>query len=75
MASYWCLCLVHVIWTEHRISKLVLNVKYLLLLSFLTAAEFYNLVVVATAAAAAAVAQSVLDSCVWFMSFGQSIEC
>ena len=24
-------------------SKLVLNVKYLLLLSFLTAAEFYNL--------------------------------
>ena len=26
-----------------RASKLVLNVKYLLLLSFLTAAEFYNL--------------------------------
>ena len=36
-------CLVHVIWTERRISKLVLNVKYLLLLSFLTMAEFYNL--------------------------------
>ena len=32
------LCLVHVIWTELRMSKLVLNVKYLLLLSFLTAA-------------------------------------
>ena len=26
-----------------RASKLVLNVKYLLLLSFLTGAEFYNL--------------------------------
>ena len=26
-----------------RMSKLVLNVKYLLLLSFLTAAKFYNL--------------------------------
>ena len=37
------LCLVHVIWTERQMSKLVLNVKYLLLLSFLTAAEFYNL--------------------------------
>ena len=37
------LCLVHVIWTEHRMSKLVLNVKYLLLLSFLTATEFSNL--------------------------------
>ena len=37
------LCPVHVIWTEHRMSKLVLNVKYLLLLSFLTAAKFYNL--------------------------------
>ena len=37
------LCLVHVIWTGHRMLKLVLNVKYLLLLSFLTAAEFYNL--------------------------------
>ena len=37
------LCLVHVIWTEPRMSKLVLNVKYLLLLFFLTAAEFYNL--------------------------------
>ena len=36
-------CLVHVIWTERRMSKLELNVKYLLLLSFLTAAEFYNL--------------------------------
>ena len=34
---------VHVIWKERRMSKLVLNVKYLLLLSFLTAAEFYNL--------------------------------
>ena len=37
------LCLVHVIWTECRMSKLVLNVKYLLMLSFLTAAQFYNL--------------------------------
>ena len=37
------LCLVHVIWTEHGMLKYVLNVKYLLLLSFLTAAEFYNL--------------------------------
>ena len=37
------LCLVHVIWTERRMSKLKLNVKYLLLLSFLTASEFYNL--------------------------------
>ena len=37
------LCLVHVIWTKHRMLKLVLNVKYLLLVSFLTAAEFYNL--------------------------------
>ena len=35
--------LVHVIWTDHRMSKLVFNVKYLLLLSFLTVAEFYNL--------------------------------
>ena len=41
--EYIDLCLVHVIWTERRMSKLVLNVKYLLLLSFLTAAEFYNL--------------------------------
>ena len=32
------LCLVHVIWTERQMLKLVLNVKYLLLLSFLTAA-------------------------------------
>ena len=37
------LCLVHVIWTERRMLKLVLNVKYLLLLSFLIAAKFYNL--------------------------------
>ena len=37
------LCLVHVIWTERQMSKLVLNVRYLLLLPFLTAAEFYNL--------------------------------
>ena len=37
------LCPVHVIWTECRMSKLVLNVKYLLFLSFLTEAEFYNL--------------------------------
>ena len=36
-------CLVHVIWTGHRMSKLVLNVKYLLLLSFLIVVEFYNL--------------------------------
>jgi hypothetical protein len=33
----------HVIWTESRMSKLVLNAKYLLLLSFLTKADFYNL--------------------------------
>ena len=37
------LCPVHVIWTAHQMSKLVLNVKYLLLLYFLTAAKFYNL--------------------------------
>ena len=37
------LCLVHVIWIERRMSKLVFNVKYLLLLSFLIAAKFYNL--------------------------------
>ena len=37
------LCLVHVIWTEGWMLKLVLNVKYLLLLSFSTADEFYNL--------------------------------
>ena len=36
-------CPVHVIWTGHRMSKLMLNVKYLLLLSFLTESEFYNL--------------------------------
>ena len=35
--------LVHVIWTERQMLKLVLNVKYLLLLSFLTVTEFYNL--------------------------------
>ena len=40
---FFNLCLVHVIWTEHRMSKLVLNVKYLLFLSFLTVVEFYNL--------------------------------
>ena len=37
------LCPVHVTWTGHRMSKLVLNVKYFILFSFLTAAEFYNL--------------------------------
>ena len=37
------LCLVHVIWTERQMLKLVLNVKSLLLLFFLTAAKFYNL--------------------------------
>ena len=37
------LCLVHVIWIGRQMLKLVLNVKYLLLLSFLTAVEFYNL--------------------------------
>ena len=37
------LCLVHVIWKERRMSKLVLNVKYLLLLSFFTSAKFYDL--------------------------------
>ena len=36
------LCLVHVIWTKRRMLKLVLNVKYLLLLSFLTVTKFYN---------------------------------
>ena len=41
--SFQDLCLVHVIWTEQRMSKLVLNIKYLLLLSFVTATEFYNL--------------------------------
>ena len=39
----YILCLIHVTWTKCWMSKLVLNVKYLLLLSFLTAAEFYNL--------------------------------
>ena len=37
------LCLVHVIWTGRRMSKLVLNVKYFLWLSFSTEAHFYNL--------------------------------
>ena len=37
------LCLVHVIWTERRMLKLMQNVKYLLLLSFLTAAKINNL--------------------------------
>ena len=37
------LCRVHVILTERRMLKLVLNVKYLLLLFFLTAANFYIL--------------------------------
>ena len=32
-----------VIWSEHGMSKLVLNVKCLLSLSFITAAEFFNL--------------------------------
>ena len=27
-------CQVHIIWTEHQMSKLVLNAKYLLLFSF-----------------------------------------
>ena len=35
--------MIYVIWTERRMSKLVLNVKYLLLLPFLAAANFYNL--------------------------------
>ena len=34
---------VHVIWTGRRMLKLVLNVKYLLLLSILTVDKFYNL--------------------------------
>ena len=34
--------LVHVIWTGCRMLKLVLNVKYLLVLSFLTVVKFYN---------------------------------
>ena len=42
LLSFPNLCLVHVIWTERWMLKLVLNVKYLLL-SFITAAEFYNL--------------------------------
>ena len=37
------LCANHVIWTGRRMTKLVLNVKYLLLLSFLTVTKFYNL--------------------------------
>ena len=37
------LCVDHVIWTGCQMTKLVLSVKYLLLLSFLTVAEFYNL--------------------------------
>ena len=37
--------MVHVIWTERQMSKFVLDVKYLLLLSFLPVAEFYNLAV------------------------------
>ena len=41
--AFGFLCPVHVIWTGRRMLKLVLNVKYLLLLSFLTAVEFYNL--------------------------------
>ena len=32
--------LIHVIWIERQMLKLVLNVKYLLLLSFLTVAKF-----------------------------------
>ena len=43
LKTKYYLCLVHVIWTDRRMSKLVLNVKYLLLLSFLTAAKFYHL--------------------------------
>ena len=42
VSALFILCLVHVIRTERRILKLVLNVKYFLLLSFLTAARFYN---------------------------------
>ena len=41
--NFFYKCLVLVIWTEHQMSKLVLNVKYFLLLSFLTAVKFYNL--------------------------------
>ena len=37
------LCLTHIIWEERQMSNLVLNVKYLLFLPFLTAAKFYNL--------------------------------
>ena len=35
--------MVNAIWTERQMSNLVLNVKYLLLLSVLNATEFYNL--------------------------------
>ena len=38
-----CLCMLHVIWTGCRMSKLVLYVKYCYCYYFLTAAEFYNL--------------------------------
>ena len=41
--TFQVLSLVHIIWIERQMLKLVLNVKYLLFLSFLTAAEFYNL--------------------------------
>jgi hypothetical protein len=41
-SSFILICPVHVIWTARRMSKLVLNVKYLSLLSFLTESEFYN---------------------------------
>ena len=40
---FFKVCPVHVIRTACRMLKLVLNVKYLLLLSFLTEDEFYNL--------------------------------
>ena len=41
--TFQVLCLVHIIWIERQMLKLVLNVKYLLFLSFLTGVEFYNL--------------------------------
>ena len=40
------LCLVHVIWTEPLMLRLVLNVKYLLLLTVLTANEFLCVLII-----------------------------
>ena len=42
-SNHYGSCLFHLILTGRRMSKLVFIVKYLLLLSFLIVAEFYNL--------------------------------